>query len=64
MDYKEHYRGYNIYDLVAGFRNDGRLGFDECAYLLLFGSLPTVEQLAEFKQTLGYSMTLPTNFVR
>ena len=59
-----YYRGYNIYDLVSGFRNDGRLGFDECAYLLLFGSLPTNEQLMEFKQTLGYSMTLPTNFVR
>ena len=38
--------------------------FDECAYLLLFGNLPNTAQLKEFKKTLGYSMTLPTNFVR
>lgn len=59
-----YYRGYNIYDLVRGFRGDNRYGFDECAYLLLFGDLPDSEQLMEFKKTLGYSMTLPTNFVR
>ena len=59
-----YYRGYNIFDLVRGFQTDGRYGFDECAYLLLFGELPTADQLMEFKQTLAYSMTLPTNFVR
>ena len=35
-----YYRGYNIFDLVRGFKQDNRFGFDECAYLLLFGSLP------------------------
>lgn len=59
-----YYRGYNIFDLVRGFQKDDRFGFDECAYLLLFGNLPDKEQLSEFKKTLGYSMTLPTNFVR
>lgn len=59
-----YYRGYNIYDLVRGFQNDGRYGFDECAYLLLFGQLPNTEELMNYKQTQGYSMTLPTNFVR
>jgi citrate synthase len=59
-----YYRGYNVFDLVRGFQADGRYGFDECAYLLLFGKLPDVNQLMEFKKTLGYSMTLPTNFVR
>ncbi|MCD8037992.1 MAG: citrate/2-methylcitrate synthase [Lachnospiraceae bacterium] len=59
-----YYRGYNIFDLVRGFQQDGRFGFNECAYLLLFGNLPDREQLNEFKKTLGYSMTLPTNFVR
>lgn len=59
-----YYRGYNIFDLVRGFQKDDRFGFDECAYLLLFGNLPDQEQLSEFKKTLGYSMTLPTNFVR
>lgn len=59
-----YYRGYNIFDLVRGFQTDGRYGFEECAYLLLFGELPTADQLLEFKKTLAYSMTLPTNFVR
>ena len=59
-----YYRGYNIFDLVRGFQSDDRFGFDECAYLLLFGKLPNAEQLMAFKKTLGYSMTLPTNFVR
>lgn len=59
-----YYRGYNIYDLVRGFKTDKRFGFEECAYLLLFGELPNKEQLVNFKKTLGYSMTLPTNFVR
>ena len=59
-----YYRGYNIFDLVRGFQSDNRFGFDECAYLLLFGNLPTASELMEFKKTLGYSMTLPTNFVR
>jgi citrate synthase len=59
-----YYRGYNIFDLVRGFQSENRFGFDECAYLLLFGDLPTANELMEFKKTLGYSMTLPTNFVR
>ena len=59
-----YYRGYNIFDLVRGFQKENRFGFDECAYLLLFGNLPTANELMEFKKTLGYSMTLPTNFVR
>ncbi|MDE6219078.1 MAG: citrate/2-methylcitrate synthase, partial [Lachnospiraceae bacterium] len=59
-----YYRGYNIFDLVRGFQSEDRFGFDECAYLLLFGNLPNTNELMEFKKTLGYSMTLPTNFVR
>ena len=34
------YRGYNIFDLTRGFREDKRFGFEETAYLLLFGNLP------------------------
>lgn len=63
-DGRLYYRGYNIFDLVNGFQAENRFGFDECAYLLLFGELPNNEQMAEFKKALGYSMTLPTNFVR
>ncbi len=58
------YRGYNIYDLVNGVVKEERFGFEEIAYLLLFGELPDLKQLECFTQTLGYSRTLPTNFVR
>ena len=58
------YRGYNIIDLVNGVMNSGRFGFEEAAYLLLFGVLPTAKELAEFCQVLADSRTLPTNFVR
>lgn len=59
-----YYRGYNIFDLTKGFRNDKRFGFEETAYLLLFGNLPTKEQLAEFQDVLAKNRRLPTNFVR
>lgn len=58
------YRGYNIYDLVNGVVKEERFGFEEIAYLLLFGELPDLKELERFTQTLGFSRTLPTNFVR
>ena len=59
-----YYRGYSIRDLVAGFRKENHPGFEEIAYLLLFGELPNREQLKEFQQTLVDRRTLPSNFVR
>lgn len=57
------YRGYNVSDLVAGSKGK-RFIFEEGAYLLLFGELPTEEQLDEFRQMLSRCMTFPTNFTR
>lgn len=59
-----YYRGYNIYDLTAGFREDKRYGFEEIAFLLLFGELPNKQELQEFQQVLVKNRRLPTNFVR
>lgn len=59
-----YYRGYDIYDLVRGTDKEHRCGFEEISYLLLFGELPTKEQLIDFKNVLAASRTLPTNFVR
>lgn len=59
-----YYRGYDIYDLVRGTDKEQRCGFEEISYLLLFGDLPTKEQLTTFKDVLAMSRTLPTNFVR
>jgi citrate synthase len=57
------YRGYNVRTLIGRIPKGG-FGFEEVAYLLLFGELPDAQQLAEFQEVLGASRTLPTNFTR
>ena len=59
-----YYRGYPIGDLVDGFVNEGRFGFEEITYLLIFGKLPKAEELKEFRALLSDMKTLPDNFVR
>ena len=59
-----YYRGINIKDLTNGFLKEDRFGFEETAYLLLFGVLPTEEQLKDFCKILGNQRSLPRNFVR
>lgn len=59
-----YYRGYNIKDLVNGFLEAKHFGFEETAYLLLFGELPTEQELTEFNRTLIERRTLPPTFVR
>ena len=59
-----YYRGYNIYDLIDGFTAEDRPGFEETAYLLLFGSLPGKKKLAGFSQMLAELRDLPKHFVR
>ena len=58
------YRGISIDNLVEGFVSEDRFGFEEVAYLLLFGELPNQEELAEFQALIASNRTLPTNFVR
>lgn len=59
-----YYRGYNIKDLVKGFLAAEHSGFEEVAYLLLFGELPTEKQLRGFQELLAERRTLPPTFVR
>ena len=57
------YRGIDIKDLVSGFQKEKRFGFEETAYLLIFGKLPTAPLLEEFKQILSKYRDLPGNFI-
>ena len=59
-----YYRGIPIRDLVDGFVRERRFGFEETAYLLLFGSLPDTKQLEHFTEMLGDFRRLPESFVR
>lgn len=64
-DGKLYYRGVDMEELVAGFVKDNRFGFEETAYLLLFGVLPTKDELQSFFDILAqYRSSLPTSFVR
>ena len=58
------YRGIPIRDLVDGFITEGRFGFEETAYLLFFGELPTPAQLEHFTTMLAEYRRLPESFVR
>ncbi len=58
------YRGIDIKELTAGFLKDGRYGFEETAYLLLFSELPDREKLDRFTNELSEYRSLPTSFVR
>ena len=59
-----YYRGYNIKNLVSGFLEAGHFGYEEIAYLLLFGELPDDTKLSEFTKMLAERRMLPPNFVR
>lgn len=61
---KLYYRGLDVEEIVAGFIKDNRLGYEEVAFLLLFGDLPTADEVDNFKNILANYRTLPTSFVR
>lgn len=57
------YRGINISSITNDCLKNKRYGFEEITYLLLFGALPTQEELTTFKALLGSERQLPDNFV-
>ena len=57
------YRGYQITDLVRAVEHENRFGYEETAYLLLFGKLPNLEELEEFRQIVSEYRELPDGFV-
>ena len=63
-DGKLYYRGYNINDIVADFTENDKFGFEEVAYLLLFGELPKEEEYINFKRILFDVSRLPGEFIR
>ena len=56
------YRGISVKDLVAADRKEHRYGYEEAAYLLMFGNLPTTKQLADWKSKLGAYRKLSDGF--
>jgi len=59
-----YYRGIDVEEIVNGLTREKRFGFEEVAFLLLFGQLPGVNDLSKFTNILAEYRTLPTGFVR
>ena len=57
-----YYRGINVRDIVAADRRERRFGYEEAAYLLLFGELPTESELSSWKARLGRYRKLSDEF--
>lgn len=57
------YRGYSVYDLLKD-ANTERYHFEKATYLLLFGELPSEEELAIFLNILTTLRELSGSFVR
>ena len=56
------YRGINVKDIVDGCTRENRFGYEEVAWLLLFGTQPTREQLEKFNRILSSYRELPEYF--
>ena len=63
-DGKLYYRGIDVEDIVKGFIDDNRFGFEEVVYLLIFGTLPDKKQLEQIKRLLATYRNLPQTFPR
>lgn len=63
-DGRLYYRGYSISDIVDSCMEEDRFGFEEITYLLLFGELPSAQELDIFKKYLGRRRELPQGFAR
>ena len=57
-----YYRGINVKDIVAADRREHRFGYEETAYLLLFGELPNARQLVDWKTKIGSYRKLSDGF--
>ncbi len=57
-----YYRGINVKDIVAADRREHRFGYEETAYLLMFGELPSARQLIDWKNKLGKYRRLSDGF--
>lgn len=58
-----YYRGYEITDLIQYLDFKNHRGFEQCAFLLLFGHLPSEEEYELFIQNYQNNTDLPRDFL-
>ncbi|MDR3356162.1 MAG: citrate synthase [Spirochaetaceae bacterium] len=59
---KLFYRGIDVEDIVNNALSEGRFGFEEVVYLLLFGELPNADELDKFSRLISENRSLPPGF--
>jgi citrate synthase len=59
---KLYYRGIDIMEIIRSHADTGNFGYEEVAYLIIFGKLPTVQQLAQYNSMLSAARQLPDSF--
>ena len=57
-----YYRGIDVRDIVQADKREHRFGYEETAFLLLFGNLPTARELVDWKNKLGFYRKLSDGF--
>ena len=57
-----YYRGIDVKELVKADKREHRFGYEEAAYLLLFGELPTARELVDWKNRIGACRRLSDGF--
>ena len=57
-----YYRGIELTEIVEAHRQAGTFGFEEVAYLLLMGYLPSKAELARFNEIMNRARKLPNGF--
>lgn len=62
MPGKLYYRGISVEDIVEAHQQSGTFGYEEVAYLLLLGSLPTKEQQKRFSDVMSRARSMPAGF--
>jgi len=62
VDGELYYRGINVKDVAAADRREHRFGYEEVAYLILFGELPTMRELVDWKNRIGEFRRLSDGF--
>ena len=62
-DGRVYYQGINVQDIISGL-NGRRFGFEETVYLLIFGKLPSKEELSRFLDMMADMEDLGGRFVR
>ncbi|NMD45113.1 MAG: citrate synthase, partial [Clostridiales bacterium] len=64
VDGELFYRGISVGEMIENFQKESRFGFEETIFLLLFGSLPSSEDLEAFEKILADNRSFPSDFTQ